>query len=272
MRKAKDLVGKTVINQATGEQIATVRDVIFDRDARSVAALLVDGGGWFRDARVIAWESITGIGDVIMTSGESPIRSASELPAMQEERGQDVRLTGLPVMSESGDRIGTVGDLFIDDNGDVIGYEVKQGFMTGNKFLFADNVQTVGRDAVIADTTQLTSVERARQEAHLHAPAPESAPAGATTMAAGASNLPAEGDTIVAQRPSGSRTYAASASEPGAPAAMPESAAMPMGAEPTLGTAAATDTDPAQPDEVDPTQVANPWKPLEPRREEDLNV
>lgn len=272
MRKAKDLVGKAVINQATGEQIATVRDVIFDRDARSVAALLVDSGGWFRDARVIAWESVTGIGDVIMTSGESPIRSASELPAMQEERGQDVRLTGLPVMSETGDRIGTVGDLFIDDNGDVIGYEVKQGFMTGNKFLFADNVQTVGRDAVIADTTHLTSVERARQEAHLHAPQREAASVDETTMAADASNGPAEGATVVEQRPLGSRTYPVPAREPDAPATMPEPAAMPMGAEPTVQTAAATPDELTQPDAVDPTQVANPWKPLEPRREEDLNA
>jgi uncharacterized protein YrrD len=267
MRKAKDLIGKSIINQATGEQIATVRDVIFETDARSVAALLVDGGGWFRDAQAVAWESISGIGDVIMTSGESPIRPASEIRAMQEERGQDVRLTGLPVMSETGDRIGTVGDLFIDDNGAVVGYEVKQGFMTGNKFLFADNVQTVGRDAVIADTTQLTSVERARHDAHLHAPQRESSPAptAETTVAAGASNLPAEGDTIIERRPPRSRTYAAPVAAADSPAAMPESAAMPMGAEPLLTPRSNADT-------LDPATHGDAASDATTRRADDLNA
>jgi uncharacterized protein YrrD len=267
MRKAKDLIGKPVINQTTGEQIATVRDVIFDRDARHIAALLVDGGGWFREAQVIAWESVAGIGDVVMATGESPIRPANEVPAMEQERGHEVRLTGLPMMSESGDRIGTVGDLYVDDRGAVIGYEVRQGFMTGNKFLFSDNVQTVGRDAVIADTGQLTSVERARQEAHLHGHTERPAPAAETPSTAPASNLPAEGATIIERRPSRPRTYDAPAPRESS-AAMPESTAMAMGAEPSIGSSLAETTR----DDVALTHDSELTLSPESRREEDLKA
>lgn len=167
MRKAKELVGKAIVNQATGENLATVRDLIFDRDARHVAALLVDSGGWFRDARVVCWDAIANIGDVVMVQGDSPVVTASTAPQLRDELKQDVRISGMPIMSDSGERIGTVGDLFINDTGEVVGYEVKQGFMSdlsGRKFLFADHVQTVGRDAIIADAASLTSTKQAHQQ------------------------------------------------------------------------------------------------------------
>jgi uncharacterized protein YrrD len=167
MRKAKEVVGKAIVNQATGEHIATVRDLIFDHEARHVAALLVDNGGWFRDARVVCWDMIASIGDVVMVQGESPVVKASEAPQLSDELKQDVRISGLPIMSDSGERIGTVGDLFINDSGEVVGYEVKQGLISdlgGRKFLFADHVQTIGKDAIIADADTLTSVKQAQQE------------------------------------------------------------------------------------------------------------
>jgi uncharacterized protein YrrD len=166
MRKAKELVGKPIVNQATGEHLATVRDLIFNADARKVAALLVDSGGWFRDARVVCWDAIASISDVIMVAGDTPVVAASSAPQLSDELKQDVRITGMPIVSDSGERIGTVGDLYINDAGVVIGYEIKQGFindLAGRKFLFADHVQTVGRDAIIADASDLTSAKQAQQ-------------------------------------------------------------------------------------------------------------
>lgn len=176
MRKAKELIGKPIVHQATGEQLATVRDLLFDNDGQHAAAILVDSGGWFRDARVICWERIAMISDVIMVQGDSVIERASEAPKLAEQMQQDVRLTGLPVMSDGGERIGTVGDLFIDDTGAVVGYEIKQGFLSSNKFLFADHVQTVGRDALIADPEGLSRVKDAQRA--LEERAAEPAPAG----------------------------------------------------------------------------------------------
>lgn len=167
MRKAKDLIGKSIVNQATGEQVASVRDILFDSSARHVAALVVDNGGWFRDARVVCWDSVASIGDVVMARGPSPVVIASEAPELKDELQGDVRVSGLPIMNEGGERIGTVGDLFIDDAGNVVGYEVSQGFvsdLTGRKFLYAADVQTIGRDAVIAHAAELKSVKRALED------------------------------------------------------------------------------------------------------------
>lgn len=164
MRKAKELIGKSIVHQSTGERIAEVRDLVFESDARHVAAVMVDQGGWFRDARVILWSSIVSIGDAMMVQGEAPIVVASEAPTLRDELQQDIRITGAPIMTDTGDRIGTVGDLYINDNGEVVGYEVRQGFMSdlaGRKFLAAEDVQTVGRDAIIASHPNLVSAREA---------------------------------------------------------------------------------------------------------------
>lgn len=167
MRKANELIGKSIVHQATGEKLATVRDLVFETNARSVAAILVDSGGLFRDARVIAWDAIASIGDVVMVTGDAPIQRASETPQVSDELRQDMQLTGTAIMTEAGERIGTVGDLFIDDAGEVVGYEVKQGFISdlgGRKFLAVEHVKTVGKDAIIADAADLSSVKQAQRD------------------------------------------------------------------------------------------------------------
>ncbi len=163
MRKAKELIGKSIIHQATGEQVATVHDVVFDADTRKVAALLTHTAGWFQNAKLVPWRNVTSIGDVVLVEGELPVITTADDPAIADDIKPDARISGTAIVSPSGERLGTAGDLFIDDNGVVVGYEVRQGFMSiGNhKFLPAEHVQAVGKDAIITDVPDLGAVRDA---------------------------------------------------------------------------------------------------------------
>lgn len=167
MRKANELIGKSIVHQASGERLGSVHDLVFEPNASKVAAILVDGGGMFREARVINWSAVTSIGDVVMVTGDAPVQRVSDAPEVSDEMRQDGPISGTAIVTEAGERIGTVGDLFIDDTGVVRGYEIKQGFVSdlgGRKFLSVDHVKTVGKDAIIADTTDLTSVKQAQRD------------------------------------------------------------------------------------------------------------
>ncbi len=166
MRKAKELIGKAIVNQATGEKVATVRDLMFDPHARAITAILIDSS-WSRDARVVPWRAVTGISDVVLVQSETPVIIASTEPELADQITQDFRVTGIPIISDSGERIGTVGDLFINEQGEVVGYEVNQGLLgslSGHKFLAAEHVQAVGKDAIIADTSDLKPVSEVQQD------------------------------------------------------------------------------------------------------------
>ncbi len=173
MRKAKELIGKQVVHQATGQRLASVQDVLLDSEARRIVALLVDGGGWFSEARIIRWSAVVSSGDVIIVQGEHPVMLVSEDPQVSALLKQDIRMTGTTIISDGGEKIGTVGDLFIDEAGQVVGYEVRQGFisdLSGRKFLPVDKVRAVGKDAIIADTSDLTPTGGEANDRHSELP------------------------------------------------------------------------------------------------------
>ena len=163
MRKAKELIGKQIINQATGDRVAVVHDVVFDAEARRIAALLINTGGWFGNAQVVPWSRVASVGDVVMVQGEQPLVMTADAPEVAAQIKQDVRITGTAILNDAGEHLGTVGDLFIDDAGEVLGFEVKQGFMSGGKFLPAGDVQAVGKDAIIATAGDLEPVKEVQR-------------------------------------------------------------------------------------------------------------
>src|SRR5436309_1761005 len=73
MRKANELIGKSIVAQGTGERLARVYDVVVDHAVQRLVALLIESGGWVRDARVVPWNRITSIGDVILVRGDLPV-------------------------------------------------------------------------------------------------------------------------------------------------------------------------------------------------------
>ena len=167
MRKSKELIGKTIVHQETGDKVAIVYDVIFDAEARNVLALLIETGGWFRDARIVPWSRVTSISDVILVRGDSPVVVKASESEVAGQIAQDPHITGVTIVSDTGEKVGTVGDLLINDRGEVQGYEVKQGVISlaGHKFLPVNQVQAVGPDAVIAPTADLPSVKEVQRGA-----------------------------------------------------------------------------------------------------------
>ena len=167
MRKSKELIGKTIVQQETGDTVAVVYDVIFDAEARKVVALLIETSGWFRDARIVPWSRVTSIGDVILVRGATPVVVKASESEVAGQIAHDPHITGVTIVSDTGEKVGTVGDLLINDTGEVAGYEVKQGFipLAGHKFLPVDQVRAVGPDAVIAATTDLASVKEVQRGA-----------------------------------------------------------------------------------------------------------
>lgn len=156
MFRVNDLLGKTVINQATGERLAKIDDVVFSQDMRAVIALLISGQGWFAQPCVVRWGAVQSIGDVVVTRSEAPLPRLSDDPMIAGLRDQNHKLSGTPLIGGDGQRVGAITNTLIDDRGSVLGFEVDPGgLFIGRKFLPIAQVQTVGKDAIIASDTTL---------------------------------------------------------------------------------------------------------------------
>lgn len=165
MQRVNELFGKEIVNQATGIKQATVREMVFDQEGRNIVALLV-GGGLLGHNTVVRWSSIMSLGDVIVVEGEALLAVGSEDPEVANLRKQAHRITDTNVITEGGEKIGTVSNLFVDERGRVVGYEVKQGLLKdlgGRKFLPMENVRGVGKDAIVAINSDLMSIKDAEK-------------------------------------------------------------------------------------------------------------
>lgn len=162
MQKANELFGKEVINQTSGEKQGTVRDLVFDEDRRSIVAMMV--GGLVGRGTVLRWRSISSVGEVVVIEGEEALVKPGDDPEVADLRDKGHRLTGTEIVTEDGEKIGSVDDLFVDERGRVTGYEVTRGLVSSNKFLPIESVRSIGKDAIIAGEPDLMSLKEAEKE------------------------------------------------------------------------------------------------------------
>jgi uncharacterized protein YrrD len=167
MQKMNELFGKRVISQMSGDQVATVREVVLDPEARKIVALIINSGRSSNE-QVVRMGQILGMGEFIVVDGTQPFEASAGDSEIVELRKGAAQITGKKIMSAAGEQVGTVGDMYVGRRGAIIGFELKHGPFSSSEpqVIRAVDVEAVGKDAVIARTNQpialsvLTAEER----------------------------------------------------------------------------------------------------------------
>lgn len=122
--RGTDIVGLVVVTLA-GDDIAEVRDVLFDAPAGQLVGFTLNKRGRFagRMKEVLTRDQIVAVGpDAVMVQPDIDL-SRAEPGGNHDGGGGDV--VGDRVMTDSGVHVGTVTDVVIDTaDGTVVGYEV----------------------------------------------------------------------------------------------------------------------------------------------------
>lgn len=161
MRKGTDIIGKAVVDFATGDRFEKVEDIVFDPIASKVVAFLLDEGGWFSSAKVLPLDKVRAIGpDAILVDTKTVVVSAEQVPNLKDVLEHGNVLKGRRIMTTEGEDLGSASDLFFDEKtGMVEGYEVSGGLFadayTGRSFVPAGETLKLGED--VAFVTPMTS-------------------------------------------------------------------------------------------------------------------
>lgn len=154
--KGNEVIGKKILTEESGEQIDTVKDIIYDPTQHKVRALLVKEGGWFSDAKIIPMDEVNSIGkDAVMVSNKDVIRDASEISdRISHIAKDDTYLTKTKIVTQEGNELGEVSDIVFDAaTGKVSEFEVSQGAIrnirSGKKLVRVNDIVTVGKDTTI---------------------------------------------------------------------------------------------------------------------------
>ena len=95
----------------------------------------MDEGGWFKEAKVVPWPSLSAFGlDAVIIDEEASAKKASEVPEMSEVLDGGNVLVGVRVEPTDGRELGEIEDFFFDpETGAVKGFELSGG--KGRSFL-----------------------------------------------------------------------------------------------------------------------------------------
>ena len=156
MRKAKNLIGLKAISQQEGKDLGKVHDLLFSRDSRQLLGLLMHERGLFGigDATAIPWGYVREIGThaVMVPAADAIIKVHSD-NGIADAYDNELTLTSKQLTTDRGETLGKISDLYLDEAGNVVGYEVSGGLFSdafnGKRYLDAPSDITVGKDVIL---------------------------------------------------------------------------------------------------------------------------
>jgi uncharacterized protein YrrD len=159
--QAKTLLGRAIVSQADGKIVGHVRDIVFDHDTNEALSLVTAEKDLFGliDAVVVPWRFVRAVAnDVVMVESANAAMKLHDDPRSHGVVQRETVLSGTKILSDKGEILGTLADMYIDvTNGNVVGYVVSGGFLSdtlrGKKFIPAPPGLEIGKDAAIARPT-----------------------------------------------------------------------------------------------------------------------
>lgn len=129
MKRAKDVIGLSIILFENGEEIEAVEDILFNKDKKRVIGFLIDEGGWFKGAKILLLKNAHSIGkDAIIIKNKDYIMSSTNIPEVEKILEGQYNLFDIEVMDDKGDIIGRVDDIiFNGKTGEIEYLEVSEG-------------------------------------------------------------------------------------------------------------------------------------------------
>lgn len=125
-----ELPGRPVVACDCGDDIAEVRDVVFDPISHRLVGFTLNKRGWFRGTlkESLPASVIGAIGPVaIMVATSHDLVDVSDAPAALEQVGSDgISISGTTVLSAGGEQLGTITDVVIETGPtpEAVGYQV----------------------------------------------------------------------------------------------------------------------------------------------------
>lgn len=151
--RGKDVSGMPVVDISTGDDVAEVRDLIFEPERGVIGGFTLGARGFFgrRMRQVLAVESVRSLGThaVMVDSGDA-VTEPSQAPPEVAQADRNADVTANTVITESGRELGKIRDVVIAGgaNPRVVGFEIGGG-AAGDGFVPIDTSGAVSASTLV---------------------------------------------------------------------------------------------------------------------------
>lgn len=151
-RDANQLLSMPVIAVNEGKELGRVKDVLFDPERHTLLGFMVSPNAGMEALKFVDRDQIEAIGDSAITvSASAALQEVSSQPRAQEIVDSCLHLRGTNVVTETGNSLGTIDKILIDDSGNVTAYHASSGLLGfGDKTdILPQEVISIGDDAIV---------------------------------------------------------------------------------------------------------------------------
>lgn len=162
----KDIIGNPVIAVSDGRSIGKAKDIYLTTDCQSVAGIYLGTEGLFsRESFLVKSGDVVTIGpDAVLVKNEDVVCEEKFLTEMDEPWLRRDELQGRPVDTPGGTKVGKVGDVVINRDGDVLGFSLNQVYVAGpiteNRSVAVHTLRDAGNE----DGRMTIDLERAERQ------------------------------------------------------------------------------------------------------------
>ena len=182
MKKSVDILGLPVISITEGRELGMSKSLLIDAPNRTVAAVTIEDGDWYRGVKLIPYGNVIAVGEDAVTINNSEniltLDGAGEFGTLLND---NIRVIGTKAITRSGVIQGVITEIFIGDDGRIEKCEITAPDGTITE-IAADQVSIFGKEVTVISPEG----EVGKQTAPAAAPAPAApqAPAAAPAPAA----------------------------------------------------------------------------------------
>lgn len=171
MKKTGEIVGLPIVSLVDGGEIGIVKSLVIDAKNAAIAAIVVDDNKWYKDATLVAFPDILGIGESALTiENKDTIKPLVQVPEFEKLLEADVNILNTKVLSKKGQIKGTVVDVYFDpESGKIIECHAKNE--SGTDFTIpVERIYTLGAGITVVSDENETMVKPVAVTASTPAP------------------------------------------------------------------------------------------------------
>lgn len=164
MRKSKHLINLPVISLQEGQRIGRVKGLVVDPSRKSVAALILEEKGLFKEQKFIPFSNVHSVGENAVTIERGAIiQKGTTLPEIVKFYKDKIDVIGSRIVMESGTIIGQVNEYYIEiQDGKIAGLEISTGIindlMEGKAYLNSDFIRTLGKQVTVCTDDSINNL------------------------------------------------------------------------------------------------------------------
>lgn len=155
MKPSRKFLSLPIISLSEGQHIGYVKGLVIDAGTKSLAALIIDPKGFFKDQRIIPYSKVVSVGeDAITIDKGGHVEKSASLPEILSLIKEKLSIIGTRVITQSGKTLGIAEEYYINpETGAITQIEISggklEGLLNGKALLQAEYISTIGQDVIV---------------------------------------------------------------------------------------------------------------------------